>query len=72
MSASVYGDLRGCQALPRPTTTLPMTFWQAIQGVVRHLWGRPTFASFDGRDLHNLALSQWEVEVATAKWLWRD
>jgi hypothetical protein len=49
-----------------------MTFWQAIQGVVRHLWGRPTFASFDGRDLHNLALSQWEVEVATAKWLWRD
>jgi uncharacterized protein YjiS (DUF1127 family) len=76
MSASVYGNLRDCQALPRPATTKHMTFWQAIQGVGRH-WrsrreGRRTFASLDGGDLHDLALSQGEFELETARWLCRD
>jgi hypothetical protein len=34
VSASIYSRLRNCQALP--TITRRMTFWQAIQGVVRH------------------------------------
>ena len=71
MSVSVYGDLRDCQALPRPTTTSRTTFWQAIQGVV-HRWHsrrqrRRTFASLDGRDRHDLGLSRWDVELETAR-----
>jgi len=53
MSVSAYGDLRDCQALPRPTTT-----------------SRTAFS--DGRDLHDLKLSRWDVELETARPLWRD
>ena len=76
MSASIHGDLRDCQALARPKTTSRMTFWQAMSGVVRNWRPRTqvtcTFASLDGRDLHHLGLSQWDVELKTARRFWRD
>jgi uncharacterized protein YjiS (DUF1127 family) len=76
MSASVHGDLRDCQAFPRLKTTSCMTFWQAMSGVVRNWYSRAqgtsTFVSLDGRDVHHLGLSRWDVELKTARRFWRD
>jgi uncharacterized protein YjiS (DUF1127 family) len=76
MSASIYSHLRNCQGPTHPATTRRMTFREAIQGVVRH-WRsrrreRRMFASLDGRDLHDLGLSQWDVEREVARPFWRD
>jgi uncharacterized protein YjiS (DUF1127 family) len=74
VSASIYSHLRNCQA--PPATARRMKFWEAVQEVVRH-WRsrrqeRRMFASLDGRDLHDLGLSQWDVEREIARPFWRD
>jgi hypothetical protein len=76
MSASFHGDLRDCQAFPCTKTTSRMTFWQVMSGVVRNWYpctqGTSAFVSLDGRDLHHLGLSQWAVELKTARRFRRD
>jgi uncharacterized protein YjiS (DUF1127 family) len=71
MSASVCSHLRNCQALSRQTRPRRMTLRQAIKGVVQR-WRSPRqrrrgFASLEGRDLHDVRLSQGDVELETTR-----
>ena len=76
MSSSICGDVSHCPVPRQSAPTRRMSFREAIQGVARH-WRsrrqeRRTFASLDSRDLHDLGVSQWDVEREIARPFWRD
>ncbi|HEY4173805.1 MAG TPA: hypothetical protein VGM42_12325 [Rhodopila sp.] len=64
------------RTLHRPPTTnhhgIAASIAHAIGTWRTRIRDRQTFATLDRRDLHDLSLSQWEVERELAKPFWRD
>ena len=75
MNVATHDTMMDCRALSRPSTARHGGVTASIAhtiGVWRsRIRDRNTFATLDRRELHDLGVSNWEVERELAKPFWR-
>jgi uncharacterized protein YjiS (DUF1127 family) len=76
MSATTHNTLTGCQAAGGPSSHdrigVAARVGKLFAAWRRRIQERDAFAHLDERDLHDIGLSQWEVETELAKPFWRE
>jgi uncharacterized protein YjiS (DUF1127 family) len=72
MSATTHNLLTPSQASAGPSTGVAGRFVRLFGTWQRRMRERDAFTHLDYRDLHDIGLTQWEVEAELAKPFWRE